>query len=190
MFYANGATGTVSGNTIYDYQKNGVHVCGLNTSVKVLNNTITGRGPIDTIAQNGIVIHAGASAQIIGNTISGHSYTPTSDIACGLLLYRGWWRQAARRPGIVSIKKDNTITRQRDGRLQLRQGSARSPANRPARQLMHREARSGGPLLCESSTTTPGARIGHTSVMGTGLAVGGDVEQALESVGVPSYVLD
>ena len=26
--------------------------------------------------------------------------------------------------------------------------------------------------------------------MGTGLAVGGDVEQALESVGVPSYVLD
>ena len=34
------------------------------------------------------------------------------------------------------------------------------------------------------------ARIGHTSVMATGLAVGGDVEQALGSVGVPSYVLD
>jgi PAS domain S-box-containing protein len=37
---------------------------------------------------------------------------------------------------------------------------------------------------------TPGARTSHTSVMGTGLAVGGDVEQALENVGVPSYVLD
>ena len=37
---------------------------------------------------------------------------------------------------------------------------------------------------------TPGARIGHTSVMATGLAVGGDVEKALQSVGVPSYVLD
>ena len=37
---------------------------------------------------------------------------------------------------------------------------------------------------------TLGARIGHTSVMDTGLAVGGDVEQALQSVGVPSYVLD
>jgi PAS domain S-box-containing protein len=37
---------------------------------------------------------------------------------------------------------------------------------------------------------TTGAPIGHTSLMGTGLAVGGDVEQALESVGVPSYVLD
>jgi PAS domain S-box-containing protein len=34
------------------------------------------------------------------------------------------------------------------------------------------------------------AWISHTSVMASGLAVGGDVEQALESVGVPSYVLD
>ena len=34
------------------------------------------------------------------------------------------------------------------------------------------------------------APISHTSVMATGLKVGGDVEQALESVGVPSYVLD
>ena len=33
-------------------------------------------------------------------------------------------------------------------------------------------------------------RLGHTSVMATGLTVGGDVEQALGGVGVPSYVLD
>src|SRR5829696_9310650 len=31
---------------------------------------------------------------------------------------------------------------------------------------------------------------GHTSAMATGLGVGGDVEQALHGVGVPSYVLD
>ena len=37
---------------------------------------------------------------------------------------------------------------------------------------------------------TPGAAISHTSVMASGLQVGGDVEKALESVGVPSYVLD
>ncbi len=37
---------------------------------------------------------------------------------------------------------------------------------------------------------TPGAPISHTSVMATGLAVGGDVEQALENINVPSYVLD
>ena len=32
--------------------------------------------------------------------------------------------------------------------------------------------------------------MSHTSVMATGPAVGGDLEQALENVGVPSYVLD
>ena len=32
--------------------------------------------------------------------------------------------------------------------------------------------------------------MSHTPVMATGLAVGGDVQRALESVGVPSYVLD
>src|SRR5262245_46226205 len=37
---------------------------------------------------------------------------------------------------------------------------------------------------------TTRAPISHNSLMGTGLAVGGDVEQALENVGVPSYVLD
>jgi hypothetical protein len=42
----------------------------------------------------------------------------------------------------------------------------------------------------ESPTTTPGAPVSDTSVRGTGLRVGGDVERALESVGVPSYVLD
>jgi PAS domain S-box-containing protein len=35
-----------------------------------------------------------------------------------------------------------------------------------------------------------GRRVGHTSVMATGLGMGGDVEQALNRVGVPSYVLD
>ena len=35
-----------------------------------------------------------------------------------------------------------------------------------------------------------GWEIGGLSVMATGLGVGGDVEQALGGVGVPSYVLD
>ena len=37
---------------------------------------------------------------------------------------------------------------------------------------------------------TLGVRVSHTSVVATGLAIGGDVEQALGRVGVPSYVLD
>ena len=44
--------------------------------------------------------------------------------------------------------------------------------------------------LCESPGDDARPQISHTSEMATGLKVGGDVEQALENVGVPSYVLD
>ena len=43
-------------------------------------------------------------------------------------------------------------------------------------------------LFVGSASTS--ALISHTSTVASGLAVGGDVEKALESVGVPSYVLD
>jgi hypothetical protein len=85
VFYANGATGTVSGNQIDNYQKNGVVATDLNTSVSVVNNTITGRGPLGDIAQNGVVVIYGATALIKGNTVSGNWYTPKSYVACGLL---------------------------------------------------------------------------------------------------------
>ena len=86
VFYANGATGTVSGNDIYDYQKNGVVATGDKTAVQVLNNTVTGRGHLSTIAQNGVVILDKATALIKGNSISGNWYTPTTYTSYGLLL--------------------------------------------------------------------------------------------------------
>jgi hypothetical protein len=85
VFYADGATGTVSGNTITAYQKNGIVATGSHTAVNVLNNTVTGRGHINTIAQNGIVILSGATALIKGNTVTANWYTPTTNVACGLL---------------------------------------------------------------------------------------------------------
>jgi hypothetical protein len=86
VFYANGASGTVSGNKIHEYQKNGVVATGDKTAVQVLNNTVTGRGHLTSIAQNGVVILSGATALIKGNSISGNWYTPTSYTSYGLLL--------------------------------------------------------------------------------------------------------
>ena len=54
----------------------------------------------------------------------------------------------------------------------------------------HARRRAMPSLTSSLALHAPGVRISHTSVMDTGLALGGDVEQALESVGVPSYVLD
>ena len=72
ILYINGASGTISGNKVYDFQKNGIEVSGLTadasapssdkTSVTVVNNVVTGQGHIDYIAQNGIVIMGTARA--------------------------------------------------------------------------------------------------------------------------------
>ena len=97
ILYINGASGTISGNKVYDFQKNGIEVSGLNangsadsadkTSATVQKNVVTGEGHIDYIAQNGIVIRNGASATVKDNTVSHFYYTPDDTEATGLLNY-------------------------------------------------------------------------------------------------------
>jgi hypothetical protein len=60
------ATGTLSGTTITNYQKNGVVVSGAGAAATVQNNTVTGQGPVTSIAQNGIQGSYGASASVTG----------------------------------------------------------------------------------------------------------------------------
>ena len=54
--------------------------------MQVLNNTVTGRGHLTTIAQNGVVILDKATALIKGNSISDNWYTPTTYTSYGLLI--------------------------------------------------------------------------------------------------------
>ena len=77
---------TVSGNTISDYQKTGIVANG-NVAAMITNNTVTGSGKINYIAQNGIQVGFGATATVSGNTSSGNWYTPASDVACGILFF-------------------------------------------------------------------------------------------------------
>jgi len=78
---------SVTGNTASSYQKTGVLVKGAVSAV-VTRNTITGYGPVDFIAQNGIQVSFGATALVADNTISDNFYTPKSVEACGLLIYQ------------------------------------------------------------------------------------------------------
>ena len=50
-------------------------------------NTITGLGPVNYIAQNGIQVGFGATAILRDNSASGNNYTPSSYQSCGVLLY-------------------------------------------------------------------------------------------------------
>jgi hypothetical protein len=96
--YLNGASGTISGNHVFNYQKNGITVSGVNatgevvphptTSASVLNNVVTGEGPVSYIAQNGIQVSYGASGTVTGNTVSNNWYTGATYTACGLLFYQ------------------------------------------------------------------------------------------------------
>ena len=70
-------TGTIDGNTISQYQKGGITANCTGTNVTVTDNTVTGLGQVNFIAQNGIQFGFGASGLARGNTISDNFYTGT-----------------------------------------------------------------------------------------------------------------
>lgn len=91
IYYAYGSTssGTIAGNTISNYQKGGIVANGSGVSVAIRNNVVTGQGPVDWIAQNGIQIGWGASASVMWNTVSDNSYTGTSTVSGGIIVVGG-----------------------------------------------------------------------------------------------------
>jgi parallel beta-helix repeat protein len=67
---------TVEGTSVHDYQKNGITANEPGTTLTAKTNRVTGWGPTDEIAQNGIQIGFGASGLIDSNTIANHVWTP------------------------------------------------------------------------------------------------------------------
>ena len=89
FFLGGSATGTMSGNTIYHYQKGGIVVNGQGTSAVITDNTVTGEGPVSYIAQNGIQVGYGANGSVMRNTVTGHSYTGSSTASGGIIVVGG-----------------------------------------------------------------------------------------------------
>lgn len=96
---AHGQTGaaTIAGNTITGYQKSGIVVDNAGSFASITNNMVSGVGPTTAIAQNGIQIMQGASANVSGNTVSGNecdvaSCGPdpmTQTQSVGIMTYQG-----------------------------------------------------------------------------------------------------
>jgi hypothetical protein len=89
-FADNGTARTLSVNnaTVFGFQKNGTAFNGANLTATMSNSTVTGAGPINFNAQNGIQLAFGANGSFTNNTISNVGYTPTTDNASGYLLYQ------------------------------------------------------------------------------------------------------
>lgn len=100
------ASGTISGNTVARYQKNGITTNG-SVSATITNNTVTGQGPVNYIAQNGIQVGYGATATVTGNTVSGNAYTGAGNTSSGGIVVVGGYGD----PYTVEAKiSKNTLT--------------------------------------------------------------------------------
>jgi parallel beta-helix repeat protein len=78
----------IEGNFVERYQKNGIVVGGATSNAEIRANRVFGFGPVSTIAQNGIEVIKGGSADIEHNFSSGHLYTPQTVTPTGVLLYQ------------------------------------------------------------------------------------------------------
>ena len=72
---------------VRDFQKTGIFVDGVGSTLHMSGGTVSGHGDTTVTAQNGIQVSRGASAFIDGVTVHGANYGPTSWGASGLLLY-------------------------------------------------------------------------------------------------------
>ena len=89
-FTPNKSKGSMSGNLIWNYQKNGIVVRGVGSSATITHNTVIGQGPINYIAQNGIELGVGAKGSITNNIVTGNSYSGSNNAASGgVLIYGG-----------------------------------------------------------------------------------------------------
>jgi hypothetical protein len=99
----------IIGNLIDKYQKGGIYVDNAGSSAQITGNVIRGEGAVNFIAQNGIQISRGATADIRRNRISDNAYIVPAllspDTATGVLLY-----QAAR----ATVDR-NVLNRNQDG---------------------------------------------------------------------------
>lgn len=75
----------VVGNTVDDYQKNGMALIGPDLYVEVINNAVVGYGPSSAIAQNGIQVNSTTGA-VNGNDVTGNFWVGLTWTASGFLV--------------------------------------------------------------------------------------------------------
>jgi hypothetical protein len=82
------ATGSVTGNRIWNYQEAGLNATGPGASATFTANAITGRGITDVISQNGVQVIHGAHAVVSANTIKDLRFTGPN-VGNGILVVGG-----------------------------------------------------------------------------------------------------
>ena len=89
VYFVDGGSGSIQKDTVRLYQKGGIVVNGAGASAKIQNNTVTGLGRVDFIAQNGIQVSRGATGDVNNNTVRGNAYTGSGGASSGGVLIFG-----------------------------------------------------------------------------------------------------
>ncbi len=77
----------VESNRVRNFDKNGIVVQGPGSVGTITRNTVTGLGPTDILAQNGIEVAHGATANVALNLVSDFIYTPETFGSSAIILY-------------------------------------------------------------------------------------------------------
>jgi hypothetical protein len=82
-------TATITDNEFVTYQKGAIVIDGSGSTADISLNQVTGEGPVNYIAQNGIQFSRGATGHAEGNTVSGHTYSlAPSSSSTGVLIFQ------------------------------------------------------------------------------------------------------
>jgi len=136
IYFADGsmAKGSIKNNVIYNYQKGGIVVNGVGSSAPISGNTVTGLGPVNFIAQNGIEVGDGAQATVSDNKVTGNSYTgPNGASSGGILVFGGPCFGSAYTTGIHVT--GNTLIGNDVGIFLVNLDSSCAPASTPTRDI-------------------------------------------------------
>jgi Right handed beta helix region len=113
IYATGGAHGTITHNTVSEYQKGGIVVKEQGTDVAVTDNTVTGLDKVNFIAQNGIQVSNGATATVTGNKVSDNFYSGKGWTSTGILFYG-----AGTTPKVGAIRAANIlVNNQQDVRV-------------------------------------------------------------------------
>jgi transposase len=89
IYYADGADGTIEGNTIEAYERGAIVASGGGTHARIRNNDVLGDGDRggDGWAQNGIQVSYGATGVVTDNRVEAHRWGGTGWQSSGILVF-------------------------------------------------------------------------------------------------------
>lgn len=162
IFVESGGSGTsnvsIENSSVHGYQKNGITGDEAGTTVVVRGNSVTGAGPIDSTAQNGIQVGFGATGRVESNNVADDVFSgdPMEGTASGILIYAS---------GNVTIT-GNTVTTTQGGIPTVTDGTMTANDNTITNNQVSNTVFGDGIDLCSDNNVVTGNAVFNSAESG------------------------